>query len=277
MKRSSRKIASLSERVQQQLNMYALAADAVGVGALALAQPAEAKIVYTPAHVILQDNQPFSLDLNHDGIVDFYLFHGYPKYNSGENSLQACRSISYNSYNEVWCGNSNTGMAVNAIRVTESMGKSWGAALRAGAKIQNGDRFLRDTHPVNLGYVASSFYPIRWSGPWVNWGKGVKNRYLGVKFQINGRLHFGWARMTVAPKYNGLQWVLTATLTGYAYETIPGKAITAGATKGPHDVEPTAINQPAPKPATLGVLALGAPGLSIWRRDESVAATPERN
>src|SRR5580693_5813065 len=33
---------------------------------------------------------------------------------------------------------------------------------------------------------------------------------------------------------------ITATLTGYAYETIPGKAIIAGATKGPDDGEPSA-------------------------------------
>ena len=63
----------------------------------------------------------------------------------------------------------------------------------------------------------------------------------------------------------------SATLTGYAYETIPGKAIIAGATKGPDDAEPTAsLKAPTPAPATLGMLALGAPGLSIWRREESM-------
>jgi len=51
--------------------MYALAASATGVGALALANPAEAKIVYTRV------NQPIPqvliLDLNNDGIADFRL------------------------------------------------------------------------------------------------------------------------------------------------------------------------------------------------------------
>jgi hypothetical protein len=49
MKRSSgpRKTANFSRSIHQQLNMYALAAGAAGVGVLALAQPAEAKIVYT--------------------------------------------------------------------------------------------------------------------------------------------------------------------------------------------------------------------------------------
>jgi hypothetical protein len=63
---------------------------------------------------------------------------------------------------------------------------------------------------------------------------------------------------------------ITATLTGYAYETIPGKLIIAGATKGPDDAEPAAsLNTPIPIPATLGPLAMGAPGLSIWRRKET--------
>jgi hypothetical protein len=52
----------------------------------------------------------------------------------------------------------------------------------------------------------------------------------------------------------------------------------AGATKGPDEAEPTAsLKTRTPEPATLGVLALGAPGLSIWKREESVAATPEPN
>jgi len=45
--RCSRVPANLSQSVQRQLNMYALAAGAAGVGALALTQSAEAKIVYT--------------------------------------------------------------------------------------------------------------------------------------------------------------------------------------------------------------------------------------
>jgi hypothetical protein len=75
MKRSSRprKTANFSDSIHHQLNMYALAATAAGVSLLALAQPSEAKIVYTPANVRLHLGKPYSLDLNHDGIVDFFL------------------------------------------------------------------------------------------------------------------------------------------------------------------------------------------------------------
>ena len=94
-------------------------------------------------------------------------------------------------------------------------------------------------------------------------------RYLGLKFVIKGKVHFGWARLNV-------HWhePISATLTGYAYETIPGKSIITGKTKGPDEVVveqaslvPSAA--PTPKLATLGLLAMGAPGLSIWRRKET--------
>jgi hypothetical protein len=51
MKRCSRprRTAELCKSLHQQLNAYALVASAAGVGVLALAQPAKAKIVYTPA------------------------------------------------------------------------------------------------------------------------------------------------------------------------------------------------------------------------------------
>jgi len=102
-------------------------------------------------------------------------------------------------------------------------------------------------------------------GPWLH----LKEAYLGLKFVIKGKTHFGWARVKLSVADQSIR----ATLTGYAYETIPGKAIVAGATKSPEDAEPTAaLNSHAPEPATLGALALGVPGLSIWRRKESAAA-----
>jgi hypothetical protein len=69
-------------------------------------------------------------------------------------------------------------------------------------------------------------------------------------------------------------YALAASATGYAYETIPNKSIIAGKTKGPDDgtVEESnaALTVPTSKPATLGLLALGSSGLSIWRREELV-------
>ena len=54
-----RKTANLSDSVHQQLNSYALLATASGVGMLALVQPTAAKIIYTPAHVVLGPHQAY--------------------------------------------------------------------------------------------------------------------------------------------------------------------------------------------------------------------------
>jgi hypothetical protein len=72
-RRSSRVLSSLSDSVHLRLDMYALAASTAGVGALALARPSEAEIVYTPAQVTIRINKTIPLDLNHDGKTDFCL------------------------------------------------------------------------------------------------------------------------------------------------------------------------------------------------------------
>jgi hypothetical protein len=94
----------------------------------------------------------------------------------------------------------------------------------------------------------------------------VSGRYLGLRFTIKTQTHYGWARLSV--QVSGT--TVTGTLTGYAYETIANKPIIAGRTKGPDDGEPTAsFSTPTSEPATLGALAMGAPGLAIWRRKET--------
>jgi hypothetical protein len=63
--------------------------------------------------------------------------------------------------------------------------------------------------------------------------------------------------------YRRKDWVLP-----YAYETIPGKPIIAGRTKGPADIGsvvpavPASLAASAPEPATLGLLAMGSTALS---------------
>ena len=65
------KTVRISDSLHRQLSVYALAAGAAGVGGLVLAQPAEGKIVYTPAHQQLINHKPFDLDLDHNGVNDF--------------------------------------------------------------------------------------------------------------------------------------------------------------------------------------------------------------
>jgi len=264
MKRSPRvrKTANLPESVRQQLNGYALAATAAGVGVLALAQPAEARIVYTPVHQVIHKNSYFGIDLNHDGIVDFTIFNSARTFSSvRRNSIIAWPNQLYSD------GVEGTRFGISAY--------IYEAAVKQGKPIRYGQYFFQKgfmvwqcVHGTHQSGPPCSNKPYHTLGKWIN----VKNRYLGLNFTIHGKSHYGWARLSV--QVSKRPFKLTALLTGFAYETIPGKAIIAGATKGPEEAEPAAsVNAPTPKPATLGVLALGAPGLSIWRREDSVVAT----
>jgi hypothetical protein len=223
--------------------MYALAAGAAGVTALALASSAEAKIVYTPAHAkVIYPGIP--LDLNHDGTVDFYLYEGND-HSTARTLLTACQYLVHLG-SGIYC--SNSGRGANGIRKITSGGLSWAAALKSGASIRSREQFLKSKAAMASVLDVNHTSTSHWFGPWANGGKGVKDRYLGFKFKIKGQFHFGWARLNVQAAKGGY---LHATLTGYAYETVPGKSIIAGKTKG-QDV----ITLPMDT-GTLGHLALG--------------------
>jgi hypothetical protein len=71
-----------------------------------------------------------------------------------------------------------------------------------------------------------------------NW-KGATNKYLGLAFQIHGKTHYGWARLTTHMFFKK-----SATLTGYAYETIAGKSIITGKTMGATDDLGVGLDEP---------------------------------
>jgi hypothetical protein len=197
-----------------------------------LAQPAEAKIVYTPAHTKISAHSNVYIDLDHDGTNDFYLNHW--SVTSGGDLLWI---VPVNHANEIW-----------------GKGTMVASALAAGVRIGPGERFHRRIHHYPYGYADMVNCGIRSGYPWCfgPW-QHAHDRYLGLKFLVKGRVHYGWARLDVSAS----QLPITATLTGYAYETIPGKAIVAGKTKGP-DV--TTVS-----PANLGHLAAGASAIPSWR------------
>jgi hypothetical protein len=238
-----RKPVVLSEPTQRLLGMYALTASAAGVGMLALAQPADAKIVYRPAHVVV--GRPVPLDLNRDGIVDFTLINTYAT-GKDLHALIVCQTATETAYKGYAVCHGFTNM-VRAKRDRSKRFLKVASALPPGAKIQAGDRFAK-AYWVEMGhFFAGCCGTDTWYGPWMNDGKGVKDHYVGLKFNIKGRFHFGWARLTVGTS----QTNFTAVLTGYAYETIPNKPIIAGKTKGPD------VITPQPDRGTLGRLALG--------------------
>ena len=252
-KRFPRQYSILSGPLQQRLNSYALAAGAAGVGVLAVTQPAAAKIVYTPTHKVITFTHAVALDLNHDGKTDFTFHETFITTTSvGEDHSLILSVLPDHAKNEIW-------------------GKSRHAsALRAGVQVGPKGQFSVSKKTMAVDYYADG---TGGSGTCAGLWNNVKNRYLGLKFTINGTTHFGWARLNVTCTTMFGNHLVSGVLTGYAYETIPNKPIVTGKTKGPDDDSnrelPNAATliPPTLEPATLGLLAIGAPALSIWRRE----------
>jgi hypothetical protein len=221
--RPSRTPSRLFESLHHQINAYCLAARAAGVGVLALAQPVEARIVYTPGSLTFRSNQTIPLDLNNDGILDFNLIaSSTPAHLRKPGNTRLLEVSGVNS------GNS----AMGYFRFASALPPGF---CIGPASVKNLRHNFGTDHKVMFSLSTS-----RLDGQWYN----VANRYLGLRFKINGKAHYGWARLTVFGT-----WTVTAALTGYAYETIPNRPIIAGKTHGKDD-------------ATLGRLAQGASGIS---------------
>lgn len=237
---SKRTTDSIGALLEKKLAWYAAAAGAAGLGLLASTPAADARIVYFPANQRILPNTTFALDVNHDGVTDFTL-----------SDTHGC------NFDYCYGDLSAVPAAGNAVEGKLGfLGTQLASALNAGA-------------PIGPAAPFSGQLMIRTSmgstGRWLN----VTNRYLGLKFQINGQTHFGWARLTVRVSSARV----LAALTGYAYETVPDMPIVAGKTSGAESAttispNPTIRERPSPATPSLGMLALGAQGLSLWRRDD---------
>ena len=227
----------LSESLVHRLNLYALGATAAGVGMLACAQPAEARIIYTPAHVSIGGFQP--LDLNNDGKADFYF-----RIRAGGTSSNGYASLAISRVSS-GSGVSNKVVAPGFKAI----------AFKAGEQIGPRRRFESSGRLAGVDrHKHSGQSTFKWYGQWGNNGTGLKNRYLGLRFFIHGKLHYGWARVSVF--VDGSRFSPPPLLTGYAYETTANKPIVAGAKKSQNALTGH---------ATLGHLAAGALAISSWR------------
>lgn len=239
----------LATGLERRLTAYASAAIAAGASLAALTPRAEAEIVYTPANTVI--NGGLNLDLNHDGLADFGIAVGGPA--SFDNVTVSCAV--HQTYRR-----SPKGMACNYL-TNQIWGRGvasgrFASALPAGFPVgPNKSYFQAAKYPfaVEMGGIGCKCTTSGGSltaGQWLS----TENRYLGLQFVIKGEVHYGWARLNVGFTSTGR---ITATLTGYAYETVPNKPIITGKTKGPDVV--------TVEPATLGHLAQGASQIPAWR------------
>jgi hypothetical protein len=227
--------------MHRDLTTYALAAGAAGVSAMALSQPANSQIVYTPAHGVIGRDQTIAIDLNHDGITDFTIRNIFTSTRSGGEEARL-----YVQFKQ----------GAGVIYV----GSSSAAPLNKGAPIGPPNKFSHQGFEA----MADQFYFLDGGtysfGRWIN----VSNRYLGLRFRINGQVHFGWARLST--KCGHFQ--IAAVLTGYAYETQANTPIASGDEGNGNNAVMESPMSPTETEvrASLAVLALGSDGLAIWRR-----------
>jgi hypothetical protein len=205
-------------------------AGAAGVGLLALAQTADAKIIYHATHRVINLHNFYNLDLNHDGITDFIL----------RNSASTGNGVYHFLY-------ANPATNNGVVGTTNLAGWPAASALPKGAVIGSSRQQLSGSNLAVCSVTSGICVVSSWNN--------VTNRYLGLKFQIKGSTHYGWARLSVSVK--GKSRTIQAVLTGYAYETVANKSIVAGKTKGADVV--------SVQPVSLGHLAQGASAISVWR------------
>lgn len=206
--------------LEKALTGYATGAVAAGVAALALAQPSDAEVVYTPANVKISGS--YALDLNNDGTPDF-TFNKWELFESAGHI-----ALFYLNFdvvgNGILIGPLAKGAKIGPLQAFISHAGSYGDAFMYGTS-----SFFRSGSDQHASF-----------GPWVK----QTNKYVGLKFLIDNKFHYGWARVS--------RDTTGTTLTGYAYETVPGIRILAGQTAGNES------DLGASTGRTLGALAAGS-------------------
>jgi len=249
----ARSAVRLGGNLERNLLAYAAAA---GAGLLTASQPADAQIVYTPSNIPMtfaRQNQGLALtklDLNNDGNPDFTF--GMLSVAKWSYYGTTSRFKFYLKLLPNQTGN----------QILQGKQASTAAAVPAGKQIGPQDKFAPGG--AYLQFESFDFTATRNSGTW----EGIEYAYVGLKFLIDGQVHYGWARIkfpspaSIVLGYPGS--MKYGTISGYAYESTPDKPIVAGQTN-----ETPKETVAAGKPATLGMLAAGAPGVNLWRSRNS--------
>jgi hypothetical protein len=243
-----------SKSLEHSLKLYSVAAVTAGVSVLALVQPAASEVVVTKKTIAIpiwrlgEAPVKLPLSLTNNGVNEF----SFSLYSFAYHSAFRDLTVIPVQGGAVEANTSNGG---NRTALALARGAKIGPSAQFGAV---GTAFVEESH-ANFGYTAggNSFYTKTYKG---NWAGNPKDRYLGVRFLINGQTHYGWVRLTVTTAPHG---AMSATITAYAYETVTNKKIFAGVQ------ENTAANVPNTETgkASIGMLALGADGLAIWRKE----------
>jgi hypothetical protein len=248
-----------SNHVARQLGLYSLAAAAAGVGMLALATPASSEVVVTRKTIRIPisnwGKEGVGISFANNGVDDLKLvLSSYAGFGTPFNSLKAVDAAQ--------------GKGV----VIGSSFPVYGAALAPGTRIGPFNNFQMAAcgggyscySAVKLARVYDATSSGAVLGPWAG---NHKTAYLGIRFLIDGKRHYGWVRLTVTLAIGRTP---SATVTAYAYETEANQPILAGAGEKPTAQIQVPENTQRQAGPSLGLLALGADAMPLWRREETL-------
>jgi hypothetical protein len=225
---------------QQRLKQYTIAALGVaGVSTAAMAQaPATRHIIYTPADIQFDTEtlrfNTIGIAFAHNGSYQMFLVENhFTDFFSGGLGFDGYGKLAASAYGAI---------ASHALPKGEIIDKA--GTFKAGSQM--------------MAYATYGSYEgakhSHDQGAFTN----VKNKYLGVRIQINGQMHEGWVRLTVSSS----KQVITGTITGYAYDTVANETgLAAGQIGGEVGASVKAEDRvfvDDGKAGTLGALASGS-------------------
>jgi hypothetical protein len=232
----------LDEVLEHRMLLYVLAAGAT----LASASAAQAKIVYTPSNAVLSPGfsigNQLQIDLNNDGTVDFVLVDTFGSTSCGDRSS--------------WLSVIGSAASNQVLWQTKVGFRVFASALTRGMPIGSSGKFGGREEAETMAFKREFGIGSSAGGNFQN----VTNRYLGVRFRINGLPYYGWIGFRSVDNF-------TAKLGGWAYETQPGKPILAGNTgeEGSESAELRSTDR-----TSLELLAAGNVAIDAWRRRSPV-------
>ena len=244
--------------LNRQVGMYSLAAAVASVSMLALAEPASGEVVITrkTIHIPVASHlapHPTKVSMANNGVDNFSFVLASNSFAGGLRSFQAFGATP------------TDGVIAGGTYFAEALALTRGAKIGPAANFFSGPAIdlLEGTNSSHGSFYSRGY-----------WKGNLENRYLGVRFQLNGQTHYGWVRLTVTSNVKLNKPTLEATITAYAYETVPNKPILAGTAKSAAATEdkPTAKLQAPRNPQdnrgpSLGMLAGGAEALPMWRHE----------
>jgi hypothetical protein len=247
-----RAAARLCTSLEKKLSSYAAVASAAGVGVLACSLPAQGKVVSTVNWIQIVPGGTATLDLNNDGIPDFYFSNPIAFVSTQSRRLSGTLNVLPQSKNNAIWGTGGSASALGS-----------GVTIGASGKLRPGNALMGKAAFYAWAYYAS----YGSAGPW----KLVTRGYLGFQFRIQGEVHYGWARVNVAATNKGMY----AAVNEYAYETVANKPIVTGDTGGGARSRRkqrggSGLMKSAPSPqGSLGNLAAGAAGASSRQKPDA--------